>query len=223
MEIGVRYGARPQLIAELVIRCLKSDVEFNGWHYLLENESCSNYVAAVIDLAEHEALLRPVNVTSRDKMMEQFSSPEQEAIRLLAESLDSAKRSAINVATRTNRQKLERGMLYMERYNTAECTKIHDSEVGTRTDEHTTRVCMRMHICTQTHTRVCLHAHAPLSMCTRSISSFTCSLTRSLARSLTHSLTHSLTRSTHTCTHARMHMHTCPHAPTYTDIPHYSD
>ena len=204
MEIGVKYGARPHLIAELVIRCLKSDVEFNGWHYLLENESCSNYVAAVIDLAEHEALLRPVNVTSRDKMMEQFLSPVQEAIQLLAESLDSAKRSAINVATCINRQKLERGMLYMERYKTAECTKIHDSEVGTRAGEHATRV--RTHACTHAHPTT--HTHAPVRA--RASCAFTHSLIRLLARSLAHSLTHS-------------RMHTCPHAPTYTDIPHYSD
>ena len=183
MEIGVKYGARPQLIAELVMRCLESDAEFNGWHYLLENDSCNEYVAAVIDLAEHEALLRPVNVTSRDKMMEQFLSPVQEAIQLLAESLDSAKRSAINVATRINRQKLERGMLYMERYQTAECTKIHDSEVGTRADEHATRMCT--HACTHPHPTT--HTRAPVR--TRASCAFTHSLIRLLARLLAHSLT----------------------------------
>ena len=144
--MGVKHGARPQLIAELVIRCLESNVDFNGWHYLLENDSYNEYVAAVIDLAEHEALLNPVDVTRLDKMMEQFSSPAQEAIRLLAESRDSTKRTAINVATRINRQKLERGMLYLGRYKTVECTKIHDSEVTT------TRTQMHMHARKYLHT-----------------------------------------------------------------------
>ena len=57
MEIGVKYGARPELIAELVVRCLETGVEFNSWHYLLERDSCSGHVNAVIELVKRESSL----------------------------------------------------------------------------------------------------------------------------------------------------------------------
>ena len=50
--IAVEFRANSELIAELVVRCLESGVAFNGWHYLLQQDSCSNHVKAVIELVQ---------------------------------------------------------------------------------------------------------------------------------------------------------------------------
>lgn len=67
--LGAKYHASPELVAELVVRFLETGFSFDGWHYLLEHDSCSAYVAAVIDLVEQE--------TSSLGGADQFMSPTQ--------------------------------------------------------------------------------------------------------------------------------------------------
>ena len=78
--LGVKSGARPEVVAKLVVRCLRSSLrpsDFNGWHYLLEHDSCNDYVVAVINLVKQEASLRTEDVADRNYIIEQFSLPAQ--------------------------------------------------------------------------------------------------------------------------------------------------
>ena len=116
--IGVKHGAGPELVAELVVRCLKMperEDDFNGWTYLLQNDRCSRYVEAVIKLVQEEASCRLHNSESSE-ITKQFTSPGQEAVGWLAMSVDSKKRIAINVATPMHRELLEKSMLYLGRF-----------------------------------------------------------------------------------------------------------
>ena len=128
MYIGVKHGASSDLIAEFVVRCLESGVEFDGWHYLLQHDSCTHHVEAVVKLVQEEASSRPPHRHhTSSQIVEQLTSPAQEAVRTLALSLDGTQRTAMNVATQHNRRLLEIGMLYLGRYETAEAILIHES------------------------------------------------------------------------------------------------
>ena len=51
---AVQNGASIEIAAEMAVSCLCTQILFNGWHYLLENDSYSHYVTAVLDLVERE-------------------------------------------------------------------------------------------------------------------------------------------------------------------------
>ena len=133
IQVGVRYRASPKLIAELVVRCLQTGVEFNGWHYLLKHKSCTAYVNSVIDLVEQEAPAIMEVVSNHQKstpILMQLTGPAQAAVGWLASLLDSKQRLATNMATQQHRELLECRMLYLGRYRTSEATVIHDSETS---------------------------------------------------------------------------------------------
>ena len=129
---AVKYRASSELIAELVVRCLESGVPFNGWHYLLQHDSCSSHVKAVIKLVQEEASEHlPHAHYKSTRITEQLTSPVQEAVAWLSMSLDSMQRTAMNVATKQNCTLLEKGMLYLGRFWTAEAVMVHESETST--------------------------------------------------------------------------------------------
>ena len=132
VQLGVEYRADPELVAQLVVRCLETKADFNGWHYLLEHDHTSTHVIAVTNLAQQEAST-VFKAAGRDwtkstPVLEQLTSPEQMAVEWLASSFDSKQRLAINVATLKNRQHLERCMLYLERYRMTDAVTVHDSD-----------------------------------------------------------------------------------------------
>ena len=53
---------------------------------------------------------------------------------MLALSIDSTQRTAMNVATQQSRVLLEKGMLYLGRYETADAVMIHESETSLGTN-----------------------------------------------------------------------------------------
>ena len=107
------------------MRCLETVEDFDGWHYLLERDSCLSYVTSVISLVQHEALSCGSHIYLQAR--EQFTSPAQKAVEQLAASLDSKQRVAMNVAAPQNRELLEFASLYLERYRMG-TTAVHDSE-----------------------------------------------------------------------------------------------
>ena len=113
------------LVAELVVRSLEAGEDFDGWHYLLERDSCRSYVTGVIHLVQHEALRCGSHVYLRAR--EQLTSPAQKAVERLAASPDSKQRIAMNVAASQNRELLEYASLYLERYRMGTAA-VHDSE-----------------------------------------------------------------------------------------------
>ena len=128
---AVKYRASSELIAELVVRCLESGVAFNGWHYLLEHDSCNKHVKAAIELVQEEASDHPPHAHYKSTpIAEQLMSPAQEAVAWLSRSLDSMQRTAMNVATQQNCMLLEKGMLYLGRLWTAEAVMVHESEMS---------------------------------------------------------------------------------------------
>ena len=135
VQLAVQHGASADLVSAMTVRCLETGVPFNGWHYLLDNDSHSQYIIAILKLVHKEAAstgigVRPTmaRLKKSNPLAPQVTSIEQEAVHAISQALDTKQRFAIDVATKGARKLLEERIFYLGRFNTLPGKKVHESK-----------------------------------------------------------------------------------------------
>ena len=96
VQLAVQHGASADLVSTMTVRCLETGLPFNGWHYLLDNDSHSKYIVAILDLVHKEAASTGIGFRSTiarlkksSPLAPQITSIEQEAVHTISQALDT--------------------------------------------------------------------------------------------------------------------------------------